>query len=47
MNDHVYLAIQRRLQRRGVVREEVVSPTSSPYPWAYRQVKAEVGVGEE
>jgi hypothetical protein len=43
----VHLARERRLQRGGVVREEVVAAAPSVDTRSNREIEAEVGIGQE
>jgi hypothetical protein len=47
MHDDVDLARERRLERGGVVREEVVTTPPSVDTWPNGEIEAEVRIGEK
>ena len=47
VHDDVHLARERRLQRRGVIREEVVTTPPSVDARAHGEIEAEVGIGQQ
>ena len=47
MNDGVDFTIERRRERRGVVREKIVAPTAAAGARANREVEPEMGVSQQ